>query len=58
MLAPVAVNVETAEALCRDAERQLVELVTALEPVSQRSGINLSSLYGGNLISGVVTGYE
>jgi biotin-dependent carboxylase-like uncharacterized protein len=54
----VAVNVETAEALCRDAERQFVELVTALEPVSQRSGINLSSLYGGNLISGVVTGYE
>ncbi len=54
----VAVNAETAEALCRDAERQFVELVTALEPVRQRNGINLSSLYGGNLISGVVTGYE
>ena len=55
----VAVNIETAEALCRDAERQFVELVAALEPVPpQRNGINLSSLYGGNLISGVVTGYE
>ncbi len=54
----VGVTVETAEALCRDAERQLAELVTALDPVTERQGIDLGSLYGDNLISGVVTGLE
>jgi biotin-dependent carboxylase-like uncharacterized protein len=54
----VAITVETAEALCRDAERRLVELVAALEAVPQRNGIDLGSLYGGNLISGVVSGFE
>jgi len=54
----VAITVETAEALCRDAERRLVELVTALDPVTERQGIDLGSLYGDNLISGVVTGLE
>ena len=54
----VAVTVEAAEALCRDAERQLAELVTALDPVTERQGIDLGSLYGDNLISGVVTGLE
>jgi biotin-dependent carboxylase-like uncharacterized protein len=54
----VAVTVKTAEALCRDAERRFVELVAALDVVPQRSGINLGSLYGDNLISGVVTGFE
>ena len=54
----VAVTVEAAEALCRDAERQLAELVTALDPVTERQGIDLGSLYGNNLISGVVTGLE
>jgi hypothetical protein len=52
------VTVEAAEALCRDAERQLAELVTALDPVTERQGIDLGSLYGDNLISGVVTGLE
>ena len=54
----VAITVETAEALCRDAERRLVELVAALEAMPQRNGIDLGSLYGNNLISGVVTGLE
>jgi len=54
----VGVTVETAEALCRDAERQLAELVTALDPVTERQRIDLGSLYGDNLISGVVTGLE
>jgi allophanate hydrolase len=54
----VGVTVETAEALCRDAERQFAELVTALDPVTERQGIDLGSLYGDNLISGVVTGLE
>src|SRR5262249_38687213 len=53
-----AVTVETAEALCRDAERQFVNLVATLEAVPQRNRIDLRSLYGDNLISGVVTGYE
>jgi biotin-dependent carboxylase-like uncharacterized protein len=54
----VAVKVETAEALCRDAERHFVELVAALEAVPQHNGIDLGSLYGDNLISGVVSGFE
>jgi biotin-dependent carboxylase-like uncharacterized protein len=54
----VAVSVETAEELYRDAERQLVELVARLEPVSERDGLDLGLLYAGNLISGVVSGLE
>ena len=54
----VAVTVEAAEALCRDAERRLAELIARLEPVADRAGIDLGSLYGDNLISGVVTGVE
>jgi UPF0271 protein len=54
----VAVAVEVAEALCRDAERRLAELIARLEPVADRAGIDLGSLYGDNLISGVVTGVE
>jgi allophanate hydrolase len=54
----VAVTVETAEALCRDAERRLTERVTRLGPVPERAGIDLGSLYDGNLISGVVSGLD
>lgn len=49
------VTVERAEALCRDAERRLTEMVTRLEPVPDRPAIDLASLYDGNLISGVVS---
>ena len=54
----VAVTVEAAEELCRAAERQFAELAVRLEPVPDRTGMDLGSLYGGNLISGVVTGLE
>jgi allophanate hydrolase len=53
-----AVTVEAAEALCRDEERRLAGVVAAIEPVPQRRGIDLGSLYDGNLISGVVSGVE
>ena len=53
-----AVTVEAAEALCRDAERRLAEIVTRLEPVPDRPRIDLGSLYDGNLISGVVSGLD
>ena len=54
----VAVTVEMAEALCRDTERGLTEMVTRLEPVPDRPGIDLGSLYDGNLISGVISGLD
>jgi biotin-dependent carboxylase-like uncharacterized protein len=53
-----AVTVETAEALCRAAECRLTEMVSRLEPVPDRPGIDLGSLYDGNLISGVVSGLD
>ena len=52
-----AVRVEEAEALARAAERRLARQIAALEPVADR-GIDLASLYRGNLISGVVTGRD
>jgi allophanate hydrolase len=53
-----AVTVEAAEELCRAEERRLAELVASLESVTQRPGIDLGSLYDGNLISGVVSGFD
>ena len=53
-----AVTIEAAEELCRVAERRLAELSAGLESVADREGVDLGSLYGGNLISGVVTGLE
>ena len=53
-----AVTVERAEALCRDAERRLTETVNRLQPVPDRPGIDLRSLYDGNLISSVVSGLD
>ena len=53
-----AVTVETGEALCRDAECRLTEMVARLEPVPDRPAIDLGSLYDGNLISGVVSGLD
>jgi len=54
----VAVTVEAAEALCREAERGLIEMLTRLEPIPDHHGIDLGSLYDGNLISGVVSGLD
>ncbi len=53
-----AVTVEAAEALYRDEERRLAELVAAIEPVPEGGRIDLASLYGENLVSGVVSGVE
>jgi allophanate hydrolase len=53
-----AVTVETGEALCRDAERRLTEMLTRLEAVPDRPGIDLRPLYDGNLISGVISGLD
>jgi biotin-dependent carboxylase-like uncharacterized protein len=53
-----AVTIETAEALCRAAERQLLELTARLEPIPDHPGVDLGSLYDGNLISGVVSGLD
>jgi biotin-dependent carboxylase-like uncharacterized protein len=53
----VAVEVETAEALCRQAERQFVDLVAALETTPE-ARLDVISLYCENLISGVTAGPE
>jgi biotin-dependent carboxylase-like uncharacterized protein len=53
-----AVTVERAEELCREQERSLLQLMAALQPVEDKAAVDLSSLYGDNLISGVVTGLE
>ena len=54
----VAVTVEAAEELCRAEERFLAALVAGLEPVPVSHGVDVRSLYGDNLVSGVVTGLE
>jgi len=54
----VAVTVEEAEELCREADRRFAELVATFEPVPESNRIDLLSLYGDNLISGVVTGSQ
>jgi biotin-dependent carboxylase-like uncharacterized protein len=53
-----AVTIETAEALCRAAERQFLELTARLEPIPDHPEVDLGSLYDGNLISGVVSGLD
>jgi len=53
----VAVSIETAEGLYREQERWLAELIAGLEPLP-RNRLDLTSLYGNNLISGVTTGIE
>jgi biotin-dependent carboxylase-like uncharacterized protein len=54
----VGVSIEEAEELCREGEHRLAELVAALEPVPEASGVDRSALYENNLISGVVTGLK
>jgi biotin-dependent carboxylase-like uncharacterized protein len=53
-----AVSVEEAEALARNAERRFAALVDSVEPVPEGGGIDLATLYAGNLISGVVSARE
>jgi biotin-dependent carboxylase-like uncharacterized protein len=54
----VSVELEAAEEMCRQAEREFAKLVAALEPVPNDNGLDIGSLYGENLISGVTTGFE
>jgi len=54
----ISVELETAEELCRKVEREFTELVAALEPAPSDSGLDIGTLYGENLISGVTTGFE
>ncbi len=53
-----AVSVDEAEHLARDAERRLDALAASIAPVAGEGGIDLATLYAGNLISGVVTATE
>ena len=54
----VSVELEAAEEMCREAEREFAKLVGALEPVPSEIELDIGSLYGENLISGVTTGLE
>jgi biotin-dependent carboxylase-like uncharacterized protein len=53
-----AVSIEEAEELAAAAERRFTALAASLAPVPANVGIDVSSLYAGNLISGVVSGRE
>jgi biotin-dependent carboxylase-like uncharacterized protein len=53
-----AVTVEEAEELARAESRRLAALIASLEPVRDAAALDLASLYGGNLISGVVSAQE
>lgn len=53
-----AVTIDEAEQLARDEERRFAALLASFEPVRNGGGIDLGSLYAGNLISGVVTATE
>ena len=46
---------EVAEELCRTEERRLADRIASLEPITPRPGLDIGSLYDGNLISGVVS---
>ncbi len=54
----VSVELEAAEEMCREAEREFAKLVAALEPALSEIELDIGSLYGENLISGVTTGFE
>ncbi len=53
-----AVNVAEAERLAHEAEREIAALIASFEPVAGGAGLDLASLYAGNLISGVVSARE
>jgi allophanate hydrolase len=54
----VSVELEAAEEICREAEREFAKLVGAIEPAPSEIELDIGSLYGENLISGVTTGFE
>lgn len=53
-----SVEAEAAEELSREEERRFAELLAAIEPVTERDGLDHASLYDENLISGVVSGLK
>jgi allophanate hydrolase len=53
-----SVELEAAEEMCREAEREFAKLVGALEPASSEMELDIESLYGANLISGVTAGFK
>jgi allophanate hydrolase len=53
-----AVEIEPAEEICREAERDFAKLVAAIVPLPTDNEPDIGSLYGENLISGVTTGLE
>jgi allophanate hydrolase len=54
----VSVELEAAEEMCREAEREFAKLVGALEPAPSEIELDIESLYGANLISGVTAGFK
>ena len=54
----ISVELEAAEEMCREAEREFAKLVAALEPAPSEIELDIGSLYGENLISGVTTGFD
>jgi len=54
----VSVELEAAEEICREAEREFAKLVAGLEAAPNASGLDVGSLYDENLISGATTGFE
>src|SRR5439155_15381681 len=54
----VAVELEAAEEIYRDAEREFAKLVAALDPAPSDNGLDIGLLYRENLISGVTAGFE
>jgi biotin-dependent carboxylase-like uncharacterized protein len=50
-----AVTIAEAEQLARDQEHRLASLIASIEPTPGDGNIDLTTLYAGNLISGVVT---
>ena len=49
---------EAAEEICREVEREFARLIAALEPTPHDGNLDLGSLYGENLISGVTAGFK
>jgi len=54
----VSVELKAAEEMCRESEGEFAKLVGAIEPAPNEIELDVGSLYGENLISGVTTGFE
>jgi biotin-dependent carboxylase-like uncharacterized protein len=54
----VSVELEAAEEICRELEREFARLIAALESTPHDGNLDLGSLYGENLISGVTAGFK